>query len=271
MKNQLLLLVVLTMIVISCRKDQSLTETSPISPTDVLHSFTINGKLTQVLEKAGVYYAAEDLILSTTQFNLLKSMSDTGTSTTPRSTTINNLSQTWPNGVVYYSLGSTTKTASIAAAMAHISSLTSITFVQRTNQSNYVEFRNSTGNSSNLGMIGGRQYINLYNDIMGITAHEILHSLGIHHEQTRPDRDQYIIINWDNIVTASQFNYTLATSYTGVGTFDFDSIMLYYPYNGFNIDYSIPTMTRLDGTTWPYQRTALSSGDIAGINYIYGN
>jgi hypothetical protein len=33
----------------------------------------------------------------------------------------------------------------------------------------------------------------------GTIMHEYLHTLGIFHEQMRPDRDSYVTINWDTI------------------------------------------------------------------------
>ena len=33
----------------------------------------------------------------------------------------------------------------------------------------------------------------------GVIVHELLHILGVSHEQTRPDRDNYLTVNWKNM------------------------------------------------------------------------
>lgn len=52
-----------------------------------------------------------------------------------------------------------------------------------------------------VGCQGGEQRVYFSNVCtVGNLCHEIMHALGLHHEHTRRDRDQYVTIKWDNIL-----------------------------------------------------------------------
>jgi len=85
------------------------------------------------------------------------------------------------------------------------------------------------------GMVGNRQPIN-YRETSGIGSimHEILHAAGFPHEQSRPDRDEYINVFWDNISDENQYA-KMPPSYTSFGTpFDWLSLMIYGNGSGVN-------------------------------------
>ena len=48
-------------------------------------------------------------------------------------------------------------------------------------------------------------------------VHELFHTLGFVHEHTRPDRDDFISINFENIVSSEEKNFEKRTH----GTSDF--------------------------------------------------
>lgn len=42
--------------------------------------------------------------------------------------------------------------------------------------------------------------------VNAVVAHEFMHALGFWHEQSRPDRDEYVKIEFDNIQNGLKLN-----------------------------------------------------------------
>lgn len=61
----------------------------------------------------------------------------------------------------------------------------------------------------------GAQDLSLQNPncvYQNIAIHELLHAVGIAHEQTRPDRDYYVTINYNNIQSGTEHNFQRYTT-----------------------------------------------------------
>ena len=71
-----------------------------------------------------------------------------------------------------------------------------------------------------------------------------MHTLGFDHEQCRSDRDNYVIVNFDNMKSGkSQFYKTNTLDRT---PYDYESIMQY----GLEVRMSISTLHQLRSITW---------------------
>jgi len=104
---------------------------------------------------------------------------------------------------------------------------------------------------------------------VGVTVHEIMHALGLFHEQARPDRDEHIIVNWQNIQGGeSNFNYKKRSEQR------VDRLNLPYDYNSI-MHYSSGTFSNGQGPTMIAKNGKILGGksltpiDKAKINGLY--
>ncbi|MFC5048123.1 M12 family metallopeptidase [Aquimarina hainanensis] len=192
----------------------------------------------------------------------------------PLTKSVGRTSGRWPNNTVYYTVQSDLPNQSrVTDAINHWETRTNLKFVKRTNQPNYIYFRSGNGCSSSVGMVGGRQNINLSTRCStGNTIHEIGHAIGLWHEQSRTDRDRFLTINFNNIESGKQHNFQTYAERGRDGdeyttSLDFGSIMMYGP-TAFSKN-GQPTIVKKDGGSYRAQRNALSADDLKGINKMY--
>jgi len=106
----------------------------------------------------------------------------------------------------------------------------------------------------------------------GTIQHELMHVLGFYHEQSRPDRDSYLIINLDNVEPDMRHNfdkYTWGSTVLNQGSsYDYSSIM-HYETTAFSMN-GRPTMTPRRAGVTIGDAEELSGLDIAEIRHFYG-
>jgi len=181
----------------------------------------------------------------------------------------------WPGAIVPFQINAALPNQQrVRDAITHWEQRTSLRFPERTAANaaqfpNFVEFSDAGGCWSRLGMQGGSQTISLGTGCTtGNAIHEIGHTIGLWHEQSREDRNTFVTINWANIEAgmASQFDQHV-TDGDDVGPYDYGSIM-HYPRTAFSKN-GQETVTPVQAGAQIGQRTALSAGDIAAADFMY--
>ncbi|KAE9553504.1 hypothetical protein FO519_003296 [Halicephalobus sp. NKZ332] len=167
----------------------------------------------------------------------------------------------------------------IELALEHWHNITCLNFERRDDEpkGSRIVFTDVDGCASNVGKhpLGEPQFVSLAPECirLGVIAHEVAHALGFWHEQSRPDRDYYVKVRWENIDRDSKGQFLKeqpADVDNGGVPYDYGSIMHYrskafaryddlFTMNTFISDYQ-----RTIG-----QRDQLSFNDIRLMNNIY--
>ncbi|XP_039180224.1 astacin-like metalloendopeptidase [Crotalus tigris] len=160
----------------------------------------------------------------------------------------------------------------IKEAFEDFEKFTCIQFVPYSYQRDFVSIVPLSGCFSSAGRIGGMQVLSLAPDCLrrgkGVALHELMHVLGFWHEHSRADRDKYINISWNEILTGFEINFIKNWNTNMLDNYDYSSIM-HYGRNAFSMT-GLPTIIPLSGPpAFLGQRWNLSVSDIAKVNKLY--
>ncbi|KAF7239478.1 Meprin A subunit alpha [Varanus komodoensis] len=150
-----------------------------------------------------------------------------------------------------------------------------VNFKPRDRERSFIIFQKLDGCWSAIGDAkhGQNLSIGVGCDHKAIVMHEILHALGLFHEQTRTDRDDYVKIWWEHVLPDQIHNFKkYGDSYlTDLNTpYDYESIMHYGPFS-FSKNSSLRTITaRISEFNHIIgQRLDFSTTDLARLNRMY--
>jgi hypothetical protein len=197
----------------------------------------------------------------------------------------------WPNGVIPYQIAPNINTADrkkITDAMNDFmwyvgiqkpgsqERVACVYFRPRqANDRSYIDIQYGTGCGALLGYVpNGPSLLVLQQNgcfNTGTIQHELMHTLGFHHEQSRPDRDNYLQVHLENVEEKDKYIFQkLVWGSTALqqGTpYDFASVMHYGP-NAFSKNGKPTLVARQAGVTFGNAQK-LSATDIVEVKRLY--
>jgi len=208
----------------------------------------------------------------------------------------------WGNAVIPYTIDAAftdSERAVIAQGIKQVEDNSCLRFVERNGEYDYVQIHPGKGGCYAVipYRIGaGMREIGLEQDgcvYTKVVVHELLHAVGVKHEQCRPDRDDYITINWSNIQDGGPSQYfkdtwiggdaptnickeTLdyencrSTFFTTACGFPYDyASVMHYSTTSFAIDPSQNVMTAKDTSVTTLGNTEMSELDSKKLQCLY--
>ncbi|GMR48151.1 hypothetical protein PMAYCL1PPCAC_18346, partial [Pristionchus mayeri] len=156
-----------------------------------------------------------DMILSPSQLSRYESLSSSSSTLPPirgGAVIIENSFNRWPNNTIPFTISSKYSTQNrrfIRSSLSSLQSISCFTFVHRSSENDFIDISPLDGCYSFVGRVGGRQPVSLSLDCLAdyIIWHEILHVLGFEHEHQRPDRDEFIRVEYSNVLPGQMVNF----------------------------------------------------------------
>ncbi|MEE8436630.1 MAG: M12 family metallopeptidase, partial [bacterium] len=129
----------------------------------------------------------------------------------------------WTENKVPYVITTAHNPAIIFSAIKEFQSKTNIRFVPRSDEKDFLELAGAPenehpcswgGSTSRWGKRPGRQILSLGPGCkLGNYIHELAHVLGMYHEQQHPDRDRFILVSFNNIISGFKAYFEINPSW----------------------------------------------------------
>jgi uncharacterized protein (TIGR03437 family) len=184
----------------------------------------------------------------------------------------------WPGGWIPYEIDPAIPAATLSRVQAAIDAWngydTPIRLQPRAGETAYVRFARKTTPPvgacfSNVGRTGGQQSISVEDSCGTVTLiHEIGHTVGLFHEQSRRDRNRHVTVLWENVAKTLASNFNEVASGQDLGGYEYASNMHYslttFSSNGGQVLETVPPGIPIA------EVSGMSPGDLDAVNRKYG-
>lgn len=188
----------------------------------------------------------------------------------------------WPSGYIPVMIGDDVikwdMYQSVMQALTTLNNNTNVRFKPYAGESDYIKIDMylddpNLGGFSAVGRQGGEQVLFLNKNMPeSVVVHEMLHALGMWHEQSRSDRDNFVKVNLDNVKEEYKHNFQIEPG-IAIGDYDYQSIM-HYPADAFAVSGGNASIQCKNGqavSNCKLGGNVLSAKDIAALNRLFSS